>query len=879
MELKNYVAQWAGEVLPGATCYLYHAGTETLASGLQDAAGAALANPFQAGSDGLIQFAAPNGEYDLRVMSGGRDSRMRVQCLDVAEQLAAAQGEADRAAGQADRAVSEADRAGSEATRAESARDAAMAAGDVYVDTAAGLAATTSGQYFMVPSAESTESLMLYRNNAGAAQDAGKSLPSTAAIDKLKKVGRNIYDGSQPNHLNTRLNTSTGGLSYNSGWADLVTHYIPVSAATTYILSTGSGRTVAQYNSALEFISPVSTHSRSVPITTAENAAYIRVQLYTADLPTMMIEAASTFSVEHVPYEKLLDTDLINKNALLASPEFVAALPYLTPVGNIFDASLPVLDNRTLDSAGLPVVQSGRILTGFIRIKPSTMYATNTTTNYLVGFYDARKVYLGDVSNFNKNVPLATPANAEYIRAAIYSTQFAGLHIEEGATVSAKSEYELGYTGPLSAQRVKDAISWANNDLAMPSRIYMLENHQNNIYYQHIQRRTIKDMFFARVGGSGVINRTRQARVTPTAAGDIALTSTLYDAEFDVVKTVASTAVVKSKTTPTTPFKLLAIGDSMTFEGYWLGHAKSYIPDFTTLGIRAGANITTVMHEGRSGWSLANYFEHYGNIGFSGFTPFMHPIGAYRYIGTTRTWKAVAATPTLASVIGMTAIYATLGIDASGRPTKDPGQSTLAAGAVVYNNDLNVYQQWDGASWTTVTGLTFEFNFGKYLSTFGVETPDAVSMMLGYNDFSGTLPHDVESAFATWKGRADTVIASAIAAGVSKFAIVIPQSVAGLMEDPNGSFTRRIDASLWEMRRLMIKHYDNRIGEGIYLVDAGSALDPDYGIPLATWAQEKPFSEYAGDARITPTYNAPHPDSAGYAQIAVRIAAWIQAVR
>lgn len=178
MELKNYVAQWAGEVLPGATCYLYQAGTETLANGLLDAAGAALDNPFEASSEGLIQFAAPNGEYDLRVMSGGRDSRMRVQCLDLAEQLAAANADADRAAVKADAAAAA-------AATAENARDAAQASGNFYPDTAAGLAATTDGQYFSVPSAESSEYLILYTNNAGGAQEV-KRYPSTKLItDRL----------------------------------------------------------------------------------------------------------------------------------------------------------------------------------------------------------------------------------------------------------------------------------------------------------------------------------------------------------------------------------------------------------------------------------------------------------------------------------------------------------------------------------------------------------------------------------------------------------------------------------------------------------------------------------------------------------------------
>ncbi|MCY1391970.1 Right handed beta helix region [compost metagenome] len=85
MELKNYFAQDdKGNILAGATCYLYLPGTSTPASDLQDAAGAALSNPFNAGDNGLVQFAAPNGRYDLRVVKGARDYRVRVQCNDVA---------------------------------------------------------------------------------------------------------------------------------------------------------------------------------------------------------------------------------------------------------------------------------------------------------------------------------------------------------------------------------------------------------------------------------------------------------------------------------------------------------------------------------------------------------------------------------------------------------------------------------------------------------------------------------------------------------------------------------------------------------------------------------------------------------------------------
>lgn len=55
------------------------------------------------------------------------------------------------------------------ADAAQQAADVAVANADIYPTTTAGLAATTNGQYFSVPSANSSFYLDLYRNNAGSA--------------------------------------------------------------------------------------------------------------------------------------------------------------------------------------------------------------------------------------------------------------------------------------------------------------------------------------------------------------------------------------------------------------------------------------------------------------------------------------------------------------------------------------------------------------------------------------------------------------------------------------------------------------------------------------------------------------------------------------
>ena len=98
MELKNYFAQDdAGNILSGADCYLYMRGTENLVAGLLGANGSVLENPFSTDRQGLIQFAAANGLYDLRVVKGARDYRVQIQCNDVTDTLQTAESAADRA--------------------------------------------------------------------------------------------------------------------------------------------------------------------------------------------------------------------------------------------------------------------------------------------------------------------------------------------------------------------------------------------------------------------------------------------------------------------------------------------------------------------------------------------------------------------------------------------------------------------------------------------------------------------------------------------------------------------------------------------------------------------------------------------------------------
>lgn len=88
------------------------------------------------------------------------------------------------------RSEQQAERAISAKSDAEAARDAAQLSSGVYIDVAAGLASTSSGKFFSVPSSESTEYLILYQNAAGTALEVDR-YPNAKAIEEIGIEGQN----------------------------------------------------------------------------------------------------------------------------------------------------------------------------------------------------------------------------------------------------------------------------------------------------------------------------------------------------------------------------------------------------------------------------------------------------------------------------------------------------------------------------------------------------------------------------------------------------------------------------------------------------------------------------------------------------------------
>lgn len=803
------------------------------------------------------------------------------------DKLAAADANADAAAVSAGAALASQNAAGASATAAQAdrvlAQTAALAAfaeADVYASIAAAQAdgGLANGAQYQIVSADGSTMLRYRKDSSSASTGPLASYPTAQSVDVLRNPGQNLLDKDQPFLANTRLDDS-GLPIYDAAWPETLSDFIPVSASTAYIHNLSINVKFAQYTAARVFVSgTIASVTRTMPITTSATTAFFRIEIDPAVKAALMLEQASTPGTAYVPYVNAFNQDFVDVEALIADAVFAASVPKISYGKNLFNINGTLKAGTAIGGNGFETPLANRWVTDFIKIKPSTQYCNNYNLNTPVYFYGARKEFISSSGSFNNSTPVTSPSGAVYARLVLLDSlaNYTKFQIEEGAAFTYFEPYVEHYQGALNPRSVNSALGWASNKLAFPSRQYFLTGKQNNMYYQAIQRRYVPDLYYTTITG-GITNKARCGRVTPASATTLNMTARLYDGDFNIIDTKTATGIVTSHTTPTTACKLLAIGDSQTFGGEWIGTMVASIPAVTTLGIRNGATsgFTTVKTEGRSGWTLNDYFTDFGSLPFDGFTPFMHPTDSRRYMGTTRTWLAVAATPNAADVVGMTGIYATLAIDGTGRPTRDPGSVSLAAGAVVYNNSAASWQEWNGSAWNNISAPTMEFNFYKYLSTFGVETPTLVTVMLGTNGFGA--PNDVTAEFVAFKDQMDTLIASCFAAGVSKIGLMIPPSTTGPMENTGSMFTRLFDARMWEVRRMLIQEYDNKTGNNIFLIDAGSALDPDYGFFYA--AAEKPFDEFTGTETIKPVFNTPHPSTQGYMQMATRVAAWVQAVR
>lgn len=459
--------------------------------------------------------------------------------------------------------------------------------------------------------------------------------------------------------------------------------------------------------------------------------------------------------------------------------------------------------------------------------------------------------------------------------------QQAGQTVEHTAIANAK---DTGDTAP--AVRISNRVPFVN-DICLPAKLYMLSGVENNIFVEPLIKRWRPYDDVVRFSGSAAFQRRLQ-RVASIAApkdGATVTLSLINTDQFDTTKSVTAEIIVGRQGAGTDPVAVSIIGDSFTNGAFFKDAllTKGYVPKIQLVGLRDVAGYPGQFDEGRGGWKLSNYFS-VSNQRTQAYNGFWQPDGGYKYWGATDFWKlanAIRTNPNQNWTFAEKYFAGRFNTQSVLFDAQTGYKLNPAINDMMYNNSLESYVKYDGKKWTKVAyeDFNWNFNYGKYLSMWKLKAPSMLAEFLGLNDFRAE-PSPKTIDFSEWNGQLQKVISSYLkAVPGGKFIIMIPSSTCGTLDNAAGDFTIKHNANMWAVRRNIIKNFDGREQDHIYIVDAAIAIDNADGFNyIKDTTITKPYSEYTGAESIPVQTGNPHPYP-NYPNMGVSLAAFIQKYR
>jgi hypothetical protein len=394
-------------------------------------------------------------------------------------------------------------------------------------------------------------------------------------------------------------------------------------------------------------------------------------------------------------------------------------------------------------------------------------------------------------------------------------------------------------------------------DIVFPSKLYCLDGVQRNIWHSSILSRFNPYDVFLRFEGTASYQRRADIVASLKTGNSDGKTMVVSMIDLRKMKKVKEVTSVLKVGTPNdsnlSAIKVQFIGSSTVQLAYFKYALENYVSNYTLIGMRHKPDLPNVKHEGRGGASLASYRSvstgdklHY--------YPFWQPNGNYRYYGATGFWLYAKenANSESESANSNGAYYnGCYNADILARFDDLTGFLTSPnTGDIMYDTANSSFKVYNGSSWatTTQTNYTWAFDYSKYLTMWGLSTPDVVCITLGANDFRNSeLPLD----FTTWNAQMDELITS-IHAKSSSIKIVLcnqgPFGNHGYTGDP----VPLQDYKMWLHLKDIIDTFDNRENENIYVLAQGSEISAEYGFRrrLSTDAITKPTEIFNGDERM-----------------------------
>lgn len=411
--------------------------------------------------------------------------------------------------------------------------------------------------------------------------------------------------------------------------------------------------------------------------------------------------------------------------------------------------------------------------------------------------------------------------------------------------------------------------------IVMPPKIYALANLQAHIYPEHLLPEP-SDLYLHDVTCLRGKQTTRgwvYDVPTSQAAGQIALSWSVADKQTGATLSSASSLVIIADQNKAGAKSVLVVGDSYV-NGAIITQRLLDISTTDPLKLSLVGTRGTGLnkHEGRGGWKV----EDYATAGRT----------YYRF-----TVSSVTAIPAINS-----AIYSYGGGNFTVQETNISGGSgtlicshTGTAPVVGSSGVLTKVNSSAGDATITftdvqsVSGNPFWFsgavNFGQYITTNSLATPDVVLIQLGVNDsFNAVNDTEVVTMTETAFAQLDTLIASIKAKNpLVKIGLVAPNTYAN--QDAFGA-NYGCNQTAWRAKRNIViwnhelyARFKDKEAQNIYVVAAGVNVDTQANFPTTTQAINSHNATV-----ITTQNNGVHPAESGYKQIGDAMFAWIKAV-
>ena len=249
--------------------------------------------------------------------------------------------------------------------------------------------------------------------------------------------------------------------------------------------------------------------------------------------------------------------------------------------------------------------------TGYVPVEPQTSYIIKTSRDdgspqVRYAFYNASKEYIsGDyVSGANYYI-VTSPQNASFVA---FSTDPYYFPMMFGGATSDVPYQEYGVAYILPQYIVEDV---ANAILNVPGKIYATSGIECNIYFENITENW--DKYAWNVDCTKGEQLERGYRITPVDAdaGTYTLTISISPKNnLSVSKQVQTTLVITAASAGSGVTKsVIVLGDSTTYNGTVISKLhENFSGDVMGISTLGTMGTSPNNHEGRSGWTLNDYF-------------------------------------------------------------------------------------------------------------------------------------------------------------------------------------------------------------------------------------------------------------------------------